>query len=505
MIFWTGVTKLIVIMMKNVNDSNITKVSVSILSVYEMKRWKLFGLGIFIFAGLILSSEVQAQDADRKQMLEQMTSIRTVGVADFTVDGNSIRVEPQHLAQLSKLVAEGLSFSTYLKAQTIDVALGLNESRQTLVQTAQRTSNDGILSGQAKRIGKTLVLELQLYSGMNGYRLDRYTVPLTTSLRSEGSRRQLAEAVVLEMARGFPYRGFATQVLDGKIEVNLGEAHGVVPGSRLRFYEFTEPQNGFKSDRRWVGDAKVVELKGEALSVAEPIGSESKIERYHKVALPDQKMAMAMATPAVDSRGVGYIGAELVTIDVESVAPEYADRIFQMTSAPGFSIGLNVKNWELDLMFAQARNDNVDVAYAESKLAKQAYDGYYNGFQLRGLLGGRVAHYNVTTRRTIQNRVPTTTVISPLVEGQADYMIGAGVRLLSALYFIYPVLSTGQKFETTFYNIGGGARLGIAVDITPIVGLEMGARLKYLRRPVEDLSAVQERLTSFYGGLTARF
>lgn len=451
------------------------------------------------FVALGAPGVASAQDEMERALVsgEKETAIRTIGIPTFVSSGRG-RVSSSDVAAFTDLFIKLLSFKSHLQPKKIDGSLQTSAGASTLSRAARAAGVDGLLIGDLSADSVTL----EVVSGQSGRILMTTIVPIPTF--SMERRRAIADEVVDAFLRQFPYRGFVIQETDGEFEINLGSLHGMQPGLRMRVFEFDGTTPSLEGAREYLGEIEVKEIKGPDRSIAVPVGRTNGIGPYSKIAFADRPVGMVEET-RVPSRGWVLLGGEIISIGGDVSAEKYADRAYQMDSTPFLLVGLGVGKFTGSLKFGQARNETYDLTYAELLGYWEIWERSWGLFEFTFDAGARVANFNTTTKRNVVSTIQPSTTLSPAAKVEVVYSPRGRLQVFAGAELFYPAFNSGQSFDVLPYTLGGGGFGGVRLGLRSNLDLELGARLKYFRRPVDGVSGVQERQSGFYGGLVVRF
>ena len=418
------------------------------------------------------------------------TAIRAIGITSFaTRDG----ISPEQAANLTKQVVNDLTAMSYLQGTAVTVSPA---SRAEMLKAVSDANLDGVLIGTVGPNGvKGSILS------KDGGPLATYSVNREVQLGNDAQVKAVSRAIVDEIARTVPYRGFVTRKInEDQYEINLGKDQGILKGQRFRLFEFTNGK--FGPDRADLGEVEVMETTA-STSVVEPTGS-NKVFLFTKVGHVEN--ARGMATPEqIETRGYAKIGAGLLNISGTG-DPKYVDRAYNISSTPGFLLGGGWGKYAIDVLFAQATGENTDLVYTEILFNKRVSESAFGGLnKFVFLVGARGARVNIATKKSVISALDSTTSISPEFQGRIERIIRGPVHGFIGLSAYFPIYVTGMSTSAIIFSYGIGAAAGLSLDISNRMAIDVGARSHYVRRPVDGQSSVSETYTELLGDIAYRF
>lgn len=434
----------------------------------------------------------------RSRDLTKETSLQTIGITPFFIQKSlGSEVSPAQTIAVAKQVVAELSAKSYLKATYIEGSGLSAQAREQLVSNLSSANLDGAVTGDLSPEGVNFFV-----ISKSGLRLGSGQVQVRLRLVKDATLKALASNIVDEIVRAIPYRGFLTrEIEDGVFELNIGTDHGIAKGQKLRVFDFAE--SNLTSNKVDKGEVEVTEVTANT-STVEVTSNNHQVKPYYKVGFDERARGMVVNTQT-PTRGYGLIGGQLISVTGTS-DPNFADKSYNMKATPGLVLGLGWNKTSLRAILAQARNEDVDLVFTE-------IIGYYrlwekmNGFNTFTLsAGARFARFGVTTKRTVTTPLESSTSLAPAIEGRLDRLISGPVRAFVAGNLYYPMFNTGNGASTALiFAYGAGGEIGAALDLTPRVSLEVGAKTHFIRRPVSGQSAVQERYSQVFADVIARF
>jgi hypothetical protein len=423
------------------------------------------------------------------------TAVRRLGVVPFSVQKDS-GIAPAQDDQLVRQVANDLSAMSYVDATPIDGSTK-RSARAALLKSVADANLDGVLIGEVASDHFTGVI-----LSRSGDTLAKFDLPLGSSLANESQVKAFSKAIIDEVARAIPYRGFVTrQTGDDRYEINLGKSQGILKGQRFRLFDFTT--SSFKSDRRDMGEVEVVDV-AESTATVEPTGLASEIKPFMKIGFNEKAHGMSIPQQ-VETRGFAVLGGGLLNIS-GSGDPKYVDRAYNVSSTPGFLLGGGWNKFSTEILFAQASGDQTDLVYTEILVDDQILETAFGGLNRFSVLaGGRINRVSITTKRGVVTPLESTTSVSPQLVARLDRIIKGPVRGFIDASAYFPIYVSGMQTSALLFSYGIGGDTGLSLDLSQRLFLDVGARYHLIRRPVEGQSSVQEILTEFFADLGFRF
>ncbi len=430
-------------------------------------------------------------------------SIRTLGLVKIGVARSARRYVPAGLeTRLAERLLQDLAAKTYYEPRAIEGALTLNARPSLIQQTAKKNQVEGVL---ILEIGLEEILGT--LNTVNGAKIKGFQFRyLVGEMEEKNAVSLLSERIVEGIVQATPYRGFVTSMGKGQATVNLGANHQIKEGDILELFEFRRPN--LNSTRRLIGEAVVQKVNGPTESVIGPIsGRRFSAEPFAKVSF---RVSQAMATEATDHSIVSGrwwigVGGQLQSLGAEAAAPKYESQLFKVNGAPfGYLAGGN-DVWTLQGAFGSARSTSETLNFVD-------FQGLYSVYQLGGAqsawsfsAGGRVFMINVVPLPNQISALTTTTIISPVAEARYNYVPKGRVRLGFHGELFWPVYTTGADLGALIFAFGAGAGVQLQLAVTSQLGVEVSGKLRYIRRPIEGQSGVQERQSILGTGLVFSF
>ncbi len=219
-----------------------------------------------------------------------------------------------------------------------------------------------------------------------------------------------------------------------------------------------------------------------------------------------RKMAIeATDHSVVSGRWWAGFGGQLISLGAEAAAPKYESKLFKVNGAPfGYVTGGN------DILtirgaFGSARSETETLNFFD-------LEGLYSLYQMGGAqsawnfsAGGRVFLINVVPMPNSLSALSSTMIISPIAEARYSYVPKGRVRLGFTGEVFWPVYTSGADIGALIFAFGAGAGVNMQLAITSQLGIDVFGKLRYLRRPIEGQSGVQERQSLLGAGLVFSF
>jgi hypothetical protein len=449
------------------------------------------------------ASEPEERDPVKISANAKEISIRTVALAKILVTREARKYVPAGTeARLSERLLQDLKSKTYFEPKPLEGAIDLRSRSGAIAAAAKKAGVNGVLIIE---IGIEEILgTLSTVSGrkVKGFEF-RFRVG---ELEEKNAVSILSDRIIEGIVQVTPYRGFLTSVSRSSATVNLGSDHSVKEGDILELFEFRRPS--MNSTRRLISEVKVTKVDGPSESTVGPIEGRSFIvEPFAKVSYSISK---TMAVEAIDHSVVSGrwwlgFGGQLVSFGAEAAAPKYESRLFKVNGAPfGYVTGGN------DILtmrgaFGSARSETETLNFFD-------LEGLYSVYQIGGAqsawnfsAGGRFLLINVVALPNALTALTSTNIISPMLEAKYSYVPKGRVRLGFTGEVFWPVYTSGADFGALIFAFGGGAGVNMQLAITSQLGVDVFGKLRYLRRPIEGQSGVQERQTLLGAGLVFSF
>jgi hypothetical protein len=440
----------------------------------------------------VVRTDEDAPSPDAPKRSSREMAIRKVGVANLAASGG---ISPAQAANLTRQLVNDLTAMSYLEASAISGSLE-KSARGALLKTVNDSGLDGVLLGLVSpdRVKMSLL-------SRTGDLLASISLDQDVSLANDGQVKATSRAIVDEVARAIPYRGFVTRrVGQDRYEINLGQKQGLLVGQRFRLFDF---EGGtLDSGRQDICEVEVVQVS-DSTAIIEPTGA-ADVKLFAKVGFNENARGMSLPQQ-VETRGYVRFGGGLLNISGTG-DPKYIDRAYNVSSAPGFLLGGGWNKWVVDILFAQAKGEDTDFVYTEIIANNRLFEAPFGGLNRFSVwAGARAARVSITTKRNIVTPLESTTSISPEFEARLDRIIKGPVRGFIAASAYFPIFVSGMDAGALLFSYGIGGDAGLSLDLSQRLFLDVGARYHLLRRPVEGQTSVNETYTELFGDLGYRF
>ncbi len=451
-------------------------------------------------------TSVMVSSGNTNQIVNEIAkelSIRKLGLAKIKIARSARQFVPKGLeVRLSERLIQDLASKTYFEPAAIDGALS-GESRASIVQQASKKNQvEGLIVFE---IGLEEILGT-LFT-QNGWPIKKFEFRyLIGEMEKNNAVSILSERIIEGIVQAIPYRGFVTSIGKESATVNLGSQHQIKEGDILELFDFRRPN--MNSTRRMMGNVVVLKVNGPTESVVGPIGDRAfPAEPYAKVSF---RVSNIMATEATDPSVVSGrwwmgIGGQIQSFGAEAAAPKYESKLFKVNGTPFASLAAGNSIWSFQGAFGSASSTSETLNFFD-------FMGLYSIYQLGGAqsawslsAGGRALLINVVSLPEKISALSTTTVFSPVVEARYQYVPKGRVRVGFSTELFWPVYSTGAELGALIFAFGAGAGVQLQFALASQLGIEVSGKLRYLRRPIEGQSAVQERQSVLSSGLVFSF
>ncbi len=441
---------------------------------------------------MLKSADVDEMSLDEPKVSPRETALRKVGIATFGVGGG---LTADQAIALARQLTNDLTAMSYLEATQVSASSDKG-SRAELLKSVNDAGLDGAITGAVTRDAVKITILTK-----SGEPISNLTVSREINLASEAQVKAVSRAIVDEIARNVPYRGFVTRRVGKDLyEINLGKKQGILVGQRFRLFEFSA--NTLSSERKDMAEAEVIEVS-ESTAVIEPTGS-ADVRLFSKVGFNENARGMTTSSQ-IETRGYARFGGGLLNVSGTG-DPKYVNRAYNISSAPGLVIGGGYNKWAADVLFAQATGEDTDLVYLEGLISTRVYELPFGGLNKFSVLAGaRMARVSVTTKRNIVTPLESTTSISPAFEARLDRIIKGPVRGYVGASAYFPIYVSGMDFSAIIFSYGIGGDAGLSLDLSQRLFLDVGARYHLIRRPVEGQTSVNETYTELVGAIGYRF
>lgn len=442
---------------------------------------------------LPLESGVNASVAKARVPTMRETAIRTIGVAPFT----GRVADPNGFA---KAISDALAFKSYFVSRALTRAMGPATARDQIVSEASGANLDAVLLGE---VDHEEGLVMRLSSGASGRGLETIKVPINNVPGDAGQRGAIVDRIVDAVVRSIPYRGYVVKVNGGDgIVINLGSQHGLLPGMRLKIFEFVGDPPSFRSERSQLAEIEITAVRGPAVSVARLVSGKGPVEPFSKIGFDDRTIAMVSETEE-PLRNWVFVGGHVLSIGGDA-APQYSRYVYTLSSTPSAAVGIGIGRFELRALYGQAKNSELSVAYTEAIALLEVWRKTSGFTDYIFGLGARYGAFNATSVAATQGEIQSTSAISPAFSVGLEHSLRSRTKLFANLQVYWPIFNSGSG-SSPIFSSGGGLNVGGRVELNRHVGVELGGTLKFFRRLVDGESSVQDRQSSIYGGLVFMF
>lgn len=439
-------------------------------------------------------------------------AVRVVGISKISVLREARKFVPRDIeARLAERLLQDMASKTYFEPLAIDGSFDSRSSAAVLSAAVGKASADGIFVFE---IG---LEEIRGYlASASGHRLRKFQFRyLVGELEMPNAVSILADRVVEGVVRAVPYRGFVTGVASSKTTgtINLGSAHGIKEGDILELFEFRRPD--FNSTRRRMFDVRVTSVTGadeSQIALLDETSTHQQIEPYSKISF-SMKPNVTAASPVVEATGQSVVvgrwwfgfGGELNSLGADAAAPQYESRVFKVNGAPFGYLAAGNDQLTFRGAFGSARSETETLGFMDGQ-------GTYSIYQLGGAqaawnlaVGARVFLIQVTPNPNVLSALESTNIISPMAELKYHYVPKGRIRLVGTAEIFWPIYSSGASVGALPFAFGAGLGGGLQIALSSKFGFEVSGKVRYLRRPIDGQSGIQERQSTLSGGLLFSF
>lgn len=469
------------------------------------------------------STEAETDDTESvltagRDPLKKMTdarelAVRVVGLGRISVTKAARKYVPKDLEnRLVERLVQDLASKTYFEPQAIDGAFNLRTRASVLSAASKKGNADGLL-----------VFEIGLeeikgfLASASGRRIRTFDFKYRVGeVEEKNAVSILADRMIEGIVQAIPYRGYVTSTdKAGSATVNLGSNHAIKEGDILDLFEFRRPD--FNSTHRFLLQVSVKKVVGPSESQVSVLASAPKgtrISPFAKVSFAIASTAPGAKNPpmiaatdhsAVSGRWWFGFGGEVDSYGAEAAAPQYESKVFKINSAPFFYAAAGNDLLTFKGAFGSGRSETETLGIFD-------FQGTYTIYQLGSAqsawtisAGGRVFYINVTPNPGIVSALETTMIVSPMAEFRYQYVPRGRIRLVGIGEVFWPIYTSGASIGALPFAFGAGAGAGIQLAITAKFGFEVMGRIRYLRRPIDGQSGVQERQSILGAGLLFSF
>lgn len=469
------------------------------------------------------SSDASKSEASESVMTEErdpvkrMTNARELAVRVLAVGRISVlksarKYVPKDLeVRLVERLVQDLAAKTYFEPQATDGSFNMRTRSSALAAVAKKGNADGVLVFE---IG---LEEIKGYlAASSGRRIRTFEFKYKVGeLEEKNAVSILSDRLIEGFLQAIPYRGFVTSVEKRTAKVNLGSNHSVKEGDLLDLFEFRRPN--FNSTQRFLYRVRVRKVLGPSESQVELLESapkDARIEPFAKVSFAVSSTAptvnnppMVMATDhsVVDGRWWFEFGGELVSYGADATAPQYESKTFRTTNTPFFFFAGGNDLLSFRGSFGSGRSDTETLGFFDASGTYTLYQ--FGSAQSAWTIGAgpRIFYIHVTPNPNTLSALESTIILSPMVEFKYQYVPRGRIRLVGTGEVFWPVYTSGADIGALPFAFGAGVGGALQLAITSKFGFEVFGKVRYLRRPIQGQSGVQERQSILGAGLLFSF
>ncbi len=455
----------------------------------------------------------EEKDPVRRMSNARELAVRVVGLGRISVAKEARKFVPKDLeTRLAERLVQDLAAKTYFEPQAMEGVFNLRTRAAALAAASKKGNADGVL-----------VFEIGLeeikgfLASASGRRIRTFDFKYRVGeLEEKNAVSILGDRIVEGVVQAIPYRGFVTATdKAGTGTVNLGSNHAVKEGDILHLFELRRPN--FNSTHRQLLQVQVKKVVGPSESQVAVLDSAPKGTRID----PFAKVSFALASTAPTSNNPPMLaatdhspvsgrwwfgfGGEVDSYGAEAAAPQYESKTFKINSAPFFYAAAGTDFLTFKGAFGSGRSETETLGIFD-------FQGIYTIYQLGGAqsawtigAGARLFYIRVTPNPNTVSALETTIILSPMAEFKYQYVPRGRIRLVGVGEIFWPIYTTGASIGALPFAFGAGAGAGIQLAITSKFGFEVMGRLRYLRRPIDGQSGVQERQSILGAGLLFSF
>ncbi|CAN5478588.1 hypothetical protein BH10BDE1_BH10BDE1_24270 [soil metagenome] len=453
------------------------------------------------------SSVTEERDPVRISSNARELAIRVVGTSKISVLKSARKFVPKDFElRLGERIVQELASKTYFEPQALDVAFDMRTRAKDLSAAAKKANADGLF-----------VFEIGLeqingyLSSVSGRRIRTFEFKYKVGEMDEKNVVSIiSERIIEGLVQAIPYRGFVTSVDKGTATVNLGSNHSVKAGDILELFEFRRPK--FSATHKMLIDVQVRKVLGPSESEVAVLDSAPKgtrIEPFAKVSFSLSKnpapVVAATDHSVVSGRWWFGFGGEIESFGAEAAAPKYESRVFKVNGAPFAYAAAGNDVITLHASFGSAKSDTETLGFFDLQ-------GTYVLYQIGSAqsawtiaAGGRVFQIQVTPNPQVLSALESTTIVSPVAEFKYQYVPRGRIRLVGTGEVFWPIYTNGASVGALPFAFGAGVGGGMQIALTAKFGIEVSGKVRYLRRPIDGQSGVQERQSILGAGLVFSF
>lgn len=454
----------------------------------------------------------EERDPVKRMSTARELSVRVLAVGRISVLKSARKFVPKDLeTRLAERLVQDLAAKTYFEPQATDVTFNMRTRPAVLAATAKKGNADGVLVFE---IG---LEDIKGYlAAASGRRIRTFDFKYKVGeLEEKNAVSILSDRLIEGFLQAIPYRGFVTSADKRTAKVNLGSNHSVKDGDILELFEFRRPD--FNSTHRLLFQVRVKKVLGPTESQVELLETapkEARIEPFAKVSFAITSTAPSASNPPmvaatdhsiVDGRWWFEFGGELVSYGAEAAAEKYEAKTFRTTSTPFFFFAGGNDLLSFRGSFGSGRSDTETLGFFD---AQGTYTFYQFGSAQSAwtiAAGPRIFYIRVTPNPNTLSALESTMILSPMVEFKYQYVPRGRIRLVGTGEVFWPVYTSGADIGALPFAFGAGVGGALQLAITPKFGFEVFGKVRYLRRPIEGQSGVQERQSILGAGLLFSF
>lgn len=456
----------------------------------------------------------EERDPVRRGSNAREMAVRVVGLGKISVLPVARKFVPKDLElRLFERLMQDLGSKTYFEPQGLDGAFDLRTRAAVLAAASKKAGTDGVLVFE---IG---LEEIKGYlASASGLRIRTFDFKYRLGeLDEKNVVSILTDRLIDGVVQAIPYRGFVTAVdkTTSTATVNLGSSHAVKEGDVLELFEFRRPD--FNSTRKLLLEVQIKKVLGPSESQVGLMPGASKgtpIEPFAKVgfALAGKTVTNTAATvveatdqSVVSGRWWFGFGGELDSLGAEAAAEKYESKVFKINGAPFGYAALGNDVLTMRAAFGSGRSDTETLNFFDVQGTYVVYQ--FGGAQSAWTIGagGRVFLIQVSPNPGVRSALESTTIVSPMAEFKYQYVPKGRIRLVGTGEVFWPVYTNGAAIGALPFAFGAGLGAGMQIAITPKFGFEVFGKVRYLRRPIDGQSGIQERQSMLGTGLLFSF
>ena len=430
--------------------------------------------------GLKISSQATEADEDvvstpLNRLSSEERSLRDTAIDKIVIAAFTIELEnkkerkffQKSVDEVQRTLVDELNQKSYLEVSALDQTLSLDDTKNTIKDTARETGADGVVAGEIRQ--NQVVLALR--SGQSGRTLSRWTVPYAPPLTEETFKNLMLDIVEI-IVNGLPYRGFVTAKNGRQLKLNIGKSQGVKVGQKLRAFEFGGESPTFSSPQKVLGEIEITRVANQA-AIGKAIG-DKKIPLFAKIAFDIQGRS---AVTNLKYRYYENFWASLMTeflyLDtvVDPITASTSKRLFQLSLSPFFGFGCGKGGFAFFGRAGVASNTASEVLFL---IGDGSYEFYRSVSERKGwILSGGLQYRRYQVKEVVPNGLVKTHWALPYGEAFFHYAISPRTKFIASGKLMAPVITQDEVLGTgNLLSFGAGATLGIRLDLSPQLGVE---------------------------------